>query len=321
MPPNNTAKAAMQEPATTTVTNASRTAGEPHGKRLLMAVARRAAKAAGAIQMAHFAQRNHYVTATFAHDLKIEVDQLCQTAICDIIRRQFSDHVVLSEECGLSGPTTGDYIWIIDPLAGTVNYFQGMPYFCCCVACYRLGTPIPDPCEHTSIRWLDTIVPVAGAVYAPAMDQMYCAAVGQGATCNGRLLCTPEVARLGDAVVGVSLGSRERTIRHMTELIAHLAQQVRIYGATGLDIVNVASGTASGLIQPRVQIWDFAAARIILEESGGTFQARADDEGGWQIIAAAKPIHNSLQTLMEIYLLSSKAPVQSPGEQQETGKP
>jgi fructose-1,6-bisphosphatase/inositol monophosphatase family enzyme len=314
MPPNDSANPTVPKSSLKTLAGAEGAARKSHGSRWLMAVARQAAEAAGAVQMAHFAKHENSITASFDHDLKIDVDALCESAILGIIRRQFPDHALLSEEAGLNGSPEGEYIWIIDPLDGTVNYYHGIPYFCSCVACYSLMRPLADHADHTHFKWLEAACPVAAAVYAPAMGQMYCAAVGRGATCNGRTLRTPSVTRLGDAVVGVSLGSREHTIRSMTRLIERLAprvRKVRMFGATGLDIVQVASGAASGLIQPRVQIWDFAAARVILEESGGAFHASADTEGAWQIVAATQPLLNSLKTMMETHQAPSEKPAQS----------
>ena len=311
MPPNDTANPMIPKSVLKRTADADGVKRDKYDISRLLAVGRQAAEAAGKIQMAHFARHDYDVTATFAHDLTIEVDELCESAILNVIRRQFPGHSILSEEAGASGPPDSEYVWIIDPLDGTVNFYHGIPYFCSCVACYRLEGPFDDHDNQTTVKWLETARPMAGVVYAPAMSQMYCAVAGQGATCNGRSLITPSAKHLSDAVVTVSLGSRKHTIGYMTRLIehlAHLAQKVRIFGATGLDIAQVATGAASGLIQPRVQIWDFAAARMILEESGGVFHASADTEGAWQIVAATQPLHETLKTMLETYQALSGKP-------------
>src|SRR5689334_2394938 len=59
------------------------------------------------------------------------VDAACDRLIRDVIRRQFPDHDLLTEE---STPTAraSDYKWIVDPLDGTTNYAHHFPQ--CCVS-------------------------------------------------------------------------------------------------------------------------------------------------------------------------------------------
>ena len=76
-------------------------------------------------------------------------------------------------------------------------------------------------------------------------------------------------------------------------------RKVRMFGCTGLDIVKVAQGHFSGLIQPSVRIWDFAAARIIIEESGGVFDASRISENRWEIIAGSPRLVYQLRRIAE----------------------
>jgi fructose-1,6-bisphosphatase/inositol monophosphatase family enzyme len=147
--------------------------------------------------------------------------------------------------------------------------------------------------------------PLAGVVYAAAFDRMYAAASKDGATCNGLRLVTPSVSQLRNAIVGVSYGSLESSMEVMGILFSQLAKQVRkirILGATGLDLSLLAAGSIHGLIQPRTRIWDFAAARIILEESGGYFKAWPHPRGGWRLLAAARPLETALGVLLATVL-------------------
>ena len=46
-----------------------------------------------------------------------------------VLRAAFPDHALLGEEGGISGDTSSDYLWCIDPLDGTTNYAHKYPSF------------------------------------------------------------------------------------------------------------------------------------------------------------------------------------------------
>ncbi len=105
-----------------------------------------------------------------------------------------------------------------------------------------------------------------------------------------------------ESVIGISFGSDDRVIQLMEAVNAQLLRRVkkiRMFGATGLDLSLVAKGTLSGLVQLNVQTWDFAAARLILSESGATFEARPNEIGGWQILAAPQPLFGQLKAIID----------------------
>lgn len=43
-------------------------------------------------------------------------DKMSETAILDVITKNFQDHLILGEEGGLIGGSSSDYLWCIDPL-------------------------------------------------------------------------------------------------------------------------------------------------------------------------------------------------------------
>jgi len=266
----------------------------------LLATAKRAAREAGKVQMHGFGKHSPIVLDNLAHDLKIETDHASQAAICNVIQSQYPSHAVVSEESGLSDKAA-QYTWIIDPLDGTVNYYFDLPFFCTCVACYH--TPAMADCsrELPDAFALYRCEPLVGVVYAPFFDWMFSAASGQGATWNSLPLHNAQKMGLEDALVGISFGSRPAVIDQMENLAAVLARRakkIRMLGATGLDLAQVAKGTLSALVQLHVNIWDFAAARLILSESGVLFEARPNAVNGWQILAAPQSLFQPLKSIV-----------------------
>ena len=50
------------------------------------------------------------------------VDLAAERSIVDIIRARYPDHYILSEEMG-EAKTSSEYLWVIDPLDGTANFY------------------------------------------------------------------------------------------------------------------------------------------------------------------------------------------------------
>ena len=102
-----------------------------------------AVRKAGEILRSH-ADRQLKVAASTQHDFKLEVDVLSERAILDVISSAFPDHAILAEESGTT-EGAGDYLWIIDPLDGTVNFYYGLPYYCVSIACFARPGGQPPP--------------------------------------------------------------------------------------------------------------------------------------------------------------------------------
>jgi fructose-1,6-bisphosphatase/inositol monophosphatase family enzyme len=267
----------------------------------LRMVAELAAHRAGKIQQHHIGNHSCAILENRSRDLKIEVDRMSETAICDLIRAIYPSHTIISEESGQTGRESC-YVWIIDPLDGTLNYYFGLPLFCVCVACYRLPLHLQKEGPGAGFRHLAQAEQLVGVVYAPLLSRLYSAAAGSGATVNGAPVPPPMESRIEDAMVGISFGSDDTIIAKMERLNARLVRRVkkvRIFGSTGLDLAHVAMGHLSALIQLNVQIWDIAAALVILKESGVMYDVRPSSLGGWQFIAAAPSIFQPLKALYD----------------------
>ena len=94
----------------------------------IVATAEHAARLAGEIQMKAFRRGYSGGSVRLLHDVKLETDRHCERVIIETIRQAFPDHAILTEESGAL-PGSGGYTWVVDPLDGTVNYSQGIPFF------------------------------------------------------------------------------------------------------------------------------------------------------------------------------------------------
>lgn len=151
---------------------------------------------------------------------------------------------VLSEETGLHQPER-DIVVVVDPLDGSTNAAQGIPWYA------------------VSLCALDSAGPLASLVVDVPRGRRWTAGRGMGAYRDGEAIRPSFTSRLSDAVVGLSgLPSR------------HLGwRQYRALGAAALDLCLVADGTLDGYIDCSVDAhgpWDYLGAWLVCTEAGVT---------------------------------------------------
>jgi len=220
---------------------------------IFRAVAADAALIAGRIQQARLGT-DIGVENKGELDLVTEVDRACEAAILSRLRRSFPTHDFVAEESApsLSG---SEYVWYIDPLDGTTNYAHRYPFFC------------------TSIALTRNQAVIAGAVYDPVKDELFTAARGRGATCNGLPLGVSPSRDLVRSVfvTGFPYDLRDdvpHTLR-LFEKFLHHARALRRDGAAALDLAYLAAGRIDGYFEERLKPWDVLAGALLVEEAGG----------------------------------------------------
>ena len=261
---------------------------------LLRGVAENAAFAAGKVIRAGFGKAQ-YIERSLPHDLKLWLDRAAEDEILRVIRTSFPRHAILSEEMGYE-PGHEPFIWIIDPLDGTVNFHHGLPFFCTSIACHAIATG--DDLGHRLPDGRMLGDPIVGVVYDPMRDELFVGTAGRGASLNHAPLLVPETTRLDEAVVAVSFGAREESIDCMTRLLPALirgARKVRSFGSTALDMVQVAAGRFGAFFQKGTNLWDFAGAAIVARAAGAVVDVREYSPGRFQVIASAEGIFEELR--------------------------
>ncbi len=195
------------------------------------------------------------VTEGLAQGLVTQADVDAERAIVDIIRDAFPGHAILAEE-SLTNTPEADQLWIIDPLDGTNNFANGIPHFAVSIAYYDKG------------------VPAIGVVVDPLRNDWFIAVAGQGAWHNQRPARVNQGTELNQAIVAVGFyydrGEMMRgTLRSIEQLFTRGIQGLRRMGTASLDLVQVGLGRFGGYFEYELSPWDFAAARLFVEEAGG----------------------------------------------------
>lgn len=219
-----------------------------------------------------------------------EADLAAEQAILDVVLRRFPDHDFLTEERAPRA-SGSDYVWVVDPIDGTVNYAHGFPHSCASVAVVRRG------------------VTLAGGVYDPFRDELFLAERGRGATLNGRPLKVGKAARLGDALLltGFAYDRHLKAAKYAGYVRKFLktAQDLRRSGSAALDLAWVAAGRVDGYWEFTLNPWDVAAGKLLVEEAGGRvtdFSNRpwpADPRAwGAQTLASNGKIHRAMLSVL-----------------------
>jgi myo-inositol-1(or 4)-monophosphatase len=188
-------------------------------------------------------------------DLVTASDRASETLIVARLRASFPAATILGEEGGTYRGSS-DERWIVDPLDGTTNYAHAYPLYCVSIAYERAG----------ELR--------AAAIYAPALDEIYAAEVGAGATCNGARLAVSTTPGVAESLVctGFNPAKYERNGARFAQL-SRIAQGVRRDGSAALDLAFVAAGRFDAFWELDLKAWDIAAGALLVREAGGTVTA------------------------------------------------
>lgn len=231
----------------------------------------------------------HYFNGSFAissksniNDLVTQADQESEDAIFKVIRDEFPDHYILSEESG--DLFTGSNIkWIIDPIDGTVNFANGIPICCVSIGIEKDGKMI------------------FGAVYNPFINEFFFSERGMGATLNDiRIKVSDKSDLMRSCLVTGFPYSYLDSPNGPLQVFERLTRSnipIRRLGSAAIDICWVAAGRFDGFYEHYLNAWDSAAGFLILEEAGGKV---TDFSGNYyspyqkQILATNGKIHDDL---------------------------
>jgi myo-inositol-1(or 4)-monophosphatase len=187
-------------------------------------------------------------------DIVTDADIAIETLIRNRIASAWPDHAIIGEE---RGETPGsESCWIIDPIDGTASYAHGQYHFAVSIAFVRQG------------------VTQLGAIYAPALDDLYLAEKGGGAICNGRPIQVSCRDALDECIMGTGFAClRDNWTNNNLPLfnaLAPMLRGIRRFGSAALDLAYVACGQLDAYWELNLNHYDVAAGILLVQEAGGT---------------------------------------------------
>lgn len=209
-------------------------------------------------------------------DLVTAGDTRSEKIIVSALKNNFPDHQILSEESGRINKKS-DYLWIIDPLDGTTNFFMHNPLWSVSIALAYKGEI------------------VLGAVYAPMQKELFHAILGQGAYLNNKKISVNNapIKTINAFCNGREIKNIERVVKYFDYQKRH-SLDCRQLGSAAIEMAYVAAGRLSSLMIPGAWVWDVAAGVLLVREAGGKvtdFKGRDWHIEEKEILAADQKTH------------------------------
>jgi myo-inositol-1(or 4)-monophosphatase len=247
-----------------------------------------AAVKAGAVLLKHYG-RPHHVIHKGAIDLVTEADLAAETCILDVLHQKLPGTDILSEESFSSYSSLPDKpVWIIDPLDGTTNFAHDFPWFAVSIAFYDSGKSL------------------AGLIFNPVQNELFCASLAGGAWLNDRRINVSKVDTLQKALVATGfpydVQKKSESILAMLKVVLTHSQGVRRPGAATLDLAYLACGRLDAFWEVGLKPWDTAAGYLLVEEAGGrlsNFKNTAFSPFVPELLASNSFLHDELIAILQ----------------------
>lgn len=182
-------------------------------------------------------------------------DKLIQEKLKKELLKLFPDANFIGEEDELKNSKLDDeYTFIVDPIDGTTNFSRDFHF------------------SSISVALLKDKEPILGVCYNPYLNEMFTAIKNKGAYLNDKLICTSN-KKLSDGTLLYGTASYYPELRHkaleIQNKLANIASDYRNLGSAVLELCYIACGRCEAYFDLRLQPWDYAAASLIIKETGG----------------------------------------------------
>ncbi len=190
-------------------------------------------------------------------DIVTEIDVMIEAHVREVIAANFPGHNFVGEEMGgeihIDVPT-----WYLDPIDGTTNFANRMPW------------------SSFSLALAFNRTALVGVVIDPWRDSLFEARAGMGAKLNGRDIHVEDqfgiLNPLASRIVATELAAY-KPWPGMLNLLSSLAENfctMRIMGSGTLTLVGIAAARGVGSVIGQFSPIDHLAAALIVYEAGGT---------------------------------------------------
>ena len=226
-------------------------------------------------------------------DILTEADLEAERAIVKIIQSNFGNHNILAEETGFIKKNS-TYTWVIDPLDGTTNFAQGLPYFGISIALFNRKSP------------------VVAVTAAPVEGEIFYARKGKGAyliEADGTRfkIKVSETDRLEQAFGIIEAGHKNIELIKWANHLVPKIKKFRVLGSTALNLAYVAAGRIDFKLIAHIWTHDIGAGMLLVKEAGGKVTLSEplalDTEKKVRLLASNGKIHDEL--LREIKALTT----------------
>ncbi|WAC28470.1 inositol monophosphatase family protein [Ancylobacter sp. SL191] len=247
-----------------------------------VALAQKLARTAGSKARRFFLRPEvlHPELKSSSQDLVSEADRTVETWLRAAIGRHFPQDGIVGEEEAATQGSSG-YVWVVDPIDGTMPFLVGQPNWCVSIGLAHEGRP------------------VGGAIYAPMLRELYWAMEGAGAYLNGRRLVMNPDWTLASTTIGFG-ATQKATPEEVGEFVEGLYREGGVLfriGSGALMLAYVAANRIAGYYDPMLYCWDCWAGAALIREAGGEASFAGDLAHPGPIWAGNPRVHADLKRL------------------------
>jgi myo-inositol-1(or 4)-monophosphatase len=203
-----------------------------------------------------------------------EADRRAEEVMRGLIRERYPSHGIIGEEFGAE-QEDAEFVWVLDPIDGTVSFASGCPLF------------------GTLIGLLHGGKPRLGAIHQPVLRQL-CVGNGEETTLNGRPVVIRDTDALADAVLLTTDIANVRQFQdaHGFERLAAATRLFRTWGDC-YGYLLLVSGGADVMIDPVMHPWDLLPLIPVIEGAGGTITGWSGEDAATarSCVAASRRLH------------------------------
>ncbi|MDE6950980.1 MAG: inositol monophosphatase [Lachnospiraceae bacterium] len=197
-----------------------------------------------------------HITVKGAADYVTETDKQVQDFIQKSLEKLYPEIQFLGEEKNNDEVDISGKAWVLDPVDGTTNLIHD----------YKRSS--------ISLALANGGKIAAGIVYQPYTEELFYAERGKGAYLNGKRIYVSSAKTMEECLVSVGtdpynkkeLG--EQVFRDIYRVFMD-CQDIRRSGSAAIDLAETAAGRLDGFFEAKLNIWDYAAGQLLVEEAGG----------------------------------------------------
>ena len=175
-------------------------------------------------------------------DFVTKTDKRVEKTLIEELSKSKKNYSFITEESGIILNNNKDIFWIIDPIDGTTNFLHGIPHFAISVALQKKGEII------------------IGLIFDPIKNEMFYAEKNCGSFVNNSRSRVSNKNDIEECLFASNSGGLKSIYPKLN---------LRNTGCAALDLAYVGCGRFDGYFHNKINLWDIAAGKIIIEEAGG----------------------------------------------------
>lgn len=212
----------------------------------------KSAKEGGKILLKYFGKDLKIENKSTLADMQTKADVESEKAILEILEKEFPDYNIWGEESGLNDKKS-EYTFVVDPLDGSYNFINNIPYFSVAVALMK----------NKEI--------IFSVIYDPILKRTYWAKKGQGSFLNNKKIKVNKESNIENSSVAYItryINSKKYYMNLLGELHNYEVRRIFVNWSVALDFCLFSMGKIEAIIHNGSELYDYAAGKLLAQEAG-----------------------------------------------------